>query len=125
MNAELVAAESASQVRLQFQQRDRVRVHVFVEQFKAPPPLILRSVHGRVCITQEIFGPFVRREAVGYAYADGSVYLMPAQAERLREFFINSLGCLRSIAHMPEVIEDDGELGASHPCDHVAPSEGG
>ena len=103
----------------------RVGAHGFVEEHDAGTPEILRAVHGRVGIPEEVVG--VRR-ALGRhrdAQTRGDEDLLIRDRHRLGDRVGDALGDVHDGGGARHVLTQDDELVATEPRDGVARPHGG
>src|SRR5215212_7307202 len=91
VDLELAVLDGAAQVVLKPQARERVGVHLGVEQLVTRLALLLRAVHRRVGVAQDVLGVFVAVRAERDADRGGGVDLVAAEVERPHEFFLHAL----------------------------------
>ena len=119
-DAELLALDRETEVRLELEQRHGVRVHLLVEHLVARLAVRLRAVHREVRVAEQVVGHVVARGRQRDADAGAHEDVLSLQIERALELDHDALGDARRIVHGRRVVDQHRELVAAEPGDRVA-----
>ena len=119
VDLELLPLDRLPQVRLELEAGDRARVHRGVEDLVAVLAPLLRAVHRRVRVAQQVVRLLVVL-ARGDADRHGREHLVALEREGLGQLLEDAVGDLDRIRRVAHVVEEDGELVAAEAGDGVA-----
>jgi hypothetical protein len=111
-NLELIAIDRSPEIGLNLQQVHIRRVHFAVEDFATRLPRLLRSIHGRVSVTEEIFRIAIDLIRDDDADTGGSEHFVISELERRREFSLQALGDHGRVFGIEYLVQQDREFVA-------------
>ncbi len=110
---ELGAIEGVSQVPFERQAFNRALMHRHVEDDATAAAGRLRTVHGEIRITHQLFTGTQQRRADGDADARGGKDLLSLEAERRRQRLLDTFGDPHRITGIADIFQQNGELVAT------------
>ena len=116
----LLALDGPAKISLELQLVDRAPVHVRVEDFMAGEASSLGSIERGVGIAEHVVVARVARAGQRDADADRGEDLGPDDGEGQRHGILDALCHANRIALAVQIVEENRELIAHHPCQHVA-----